>query len=113
MEVASKVELADVKDKVWVGMSLPCPLRVGDTLLLEFTLHRVKGGRTEELKVNGEYRVLSVVFDTRGKRARQELLVEAKGVTPSWKAIRSDGSESLNHSPRVPCPARAPRALVG
>ncbi len=108
MDIASLVQVAELKDAPLVWMTLPYPLRVGDTLLLDFTLRRRKGTRTEELKVQGEYKVLTVLFDLKRGRPRQGLVVEAKGLSPSWKAIRSTPLASRSFRP-----AKAPKTVVG
>lgn len=103
--IPSLILLSEVKDKPVVRKDLPALLRIGDTLLLRFTLTRRNGRRTEELRVDGEYRVTSVAMDAR-HHPRQNLTVEALKVTPSWRSIKST-------SPTTPLPpARAPRTVV-
>ena len=81
-------------------MDLPL-MRLGDRLQLKAVLHRQKGGRTEELHVDGEFRVTSLIVDARS-RARQIIRVAAVGVAPTWKAIKNQPSRFPLKSLKVP-----------
>jgi hypothetical protein len=85
--LAAFLTLEDVAGAPQMRMDLPL-MRLGDRLLLKAVLHRQKGGRTEELRVEGEFRVTSLVVDARG-RTRQIISVAAIGVAPSWRAIKN------------------------
>jgi hypothetical protein len=86
MLVPSLVLLSDVVGAL-VKMSLPGHLRVGDRVSLKFTLRRKNGQRTEELSVDGDFRVREVRFDA--KSSRQVLAVEAAQKAPAWRAIKN------------------------
>lgn len=88
MENTTLVSLADVNGNPWVKMTLPPQLRIGEHFALDFTLYRRTRGRTEELRVGGEWRVTSVLYDTRGL-LRQTIVVEPLRKPPTWKAIKS------------------------
>jgi len=94
--------LADI-DAPKVKITLPA-VRQGDHLQLKFKLDRVKGGRAEVLLVQGVFRVVTVVLL---EDLRQELVVEALGTTPSWRAVRK------KHTPaRKVGPTRFPKTVV-
>jgi hypothetical protein len=105
MNLPSLLTLSDVKDAPVVRKELPGPLRLGDMLLLRFVVRRRHGKRTEELRVDGEYRVTSVAFDARFG-THQVVSVEATKVTPSWRSVKNVPER------RVLPPARAPRTVV-
>ena len=79
--------LEDITGEPQLRMDLPL-MRLGDRVQLSAVLHRQKGGRTEELHVEGEFRVTSLVVDARG-RAKQIIRVATVGVTPCWRAIKN------------------------
>lgn len=109
METPTILTLGDVKHTPKVMKLLPSPLRNGDQLHLQFTVRKKTGPRTEELVVNGTFRVTQVSFDTtRGPQPRQLLTVEAVGVSPVWKAVKT-----LPSWQRKLPPARAPRTIIG
>ncbi len=90
MNAPTLVTLGDVKHTPKVLKELPSPLRNGDHVHLHFMLRRRVGTRTEELHVQGEFRVTAVAFDaSRGPLTRQLLTVESIGVTPLWKAVKT------------------------
>lgn len=70
-------------------MRIELPLvRLGDRLELRFNLQRRNAGRTEELRVAGEFRVTSLVLDTT-RGVRQLIQVSATGVAPGWRPIKN------------------------
>lgn len=89
MNQASIVKFDDVKQSPEVRMDLPSPIPLGSKLKLAFTLSRMNKGRSEELKVSGEFRVTSVITDlTRGK-SKQVVTVSSVGLAPSWVAVKT------------------------
>ena len=106
MDLCSLVSFADVKDAPTVRKVLPSPLRIGDVLNFKFILRRFRGRRTEELLVDGDFRVTSVTFDARGASPRQVLTVEATRVSPTWKSVKTTPFT------RRFGPSRAPRTPV-
>ncbi len=84
----SIVTLGDLKDNPSVKMDLPGLIPIGEKLLLKFTIRRRLGSRTEELRVDGEFKVVSTSVDARGI-PRQFLVVEATKVAPTWKSIKN------------------------
>jgi hypothetical protein len=70
-----------------VRIELPL-VRLGDRLELRFNLQRRNAGRTEELRVAGEFRVTSLVLDTT-RGVRQLIQVSATGVAPGWRPIKN------------------------
>ena len=102
----SLVEFSDVKDSPRVRMTLPGPLSLGTRLLLRTVVRRKNGTRSEELRLEGEFKVVSSSFDVTGA-SRQVVSVEAVRVAPSWKAVKNAPA-----SQRKLPPARAPRTVV-
>lgn len=84
----SIVQLDDVKGQPAVKMDLP-QLKVGDPVALKFRIERQNGGRTEELRVIGRFRVTAVGYDAVDGPRRQLLSVEATGKPPTWASIKS------------------------
>lgn len=84
------VTVEDVLGEPQLRIDLPL-MRLGDRIVLKAVLHRMKGGRTEELRLDGEFRVTSVVVDARGQ-ARQILHVASVGITPTWRSIKNQPS---------------------
>lgn len=107
MDTATVLTLADVKDTPKVMKVVPGPLRMGDHVHLQFLLRKKTGNRTEELHVNGEFRVTSVSFDTRSATPRQLLTVDSVGIVPTWRAVKN----LPQWRRRVP-PAVAPRTTI-
>lgn len=87
--VPSIVILTDLKDEPSVRMELPALLPLGERIKLRLLLRRKNGHRTEELRVEGEYRVTESSVDATYAPAKQILKVEATKVAPSWKAVRN------------------------
>jgi hypothetical protein len=81
------IELSDAPGAPKVRKDLPGPMRIGDHILLDFRLNRTNGGRFEVLDVRGDFRVASVSFDATGT-PRQKIQVEAKGKSPTWRAVK-------------------------
>jgi hypothetical protein len=102
----SIVDFSDVKDSPRVRMTLPGPLTLGTRLIIRTLVRRKNGSRTEELRIDGDFKVVSSSFDVTGS-SRQLVTVEAVRVAPSWKAVRN-----VSASRRKPPPARAPRTVV-
>ncbi len=90
MMLTAFLTLEDITGEPQMRLDLPL-MRLGDRLLLSAVLHRQKGGRTEELHVEGEFRVTSLILDARG-RVKQLIRVAAIGVAPTWKAIKNPPS---------------------
>lgn len=84
MTPTTLIELEDLRDAPRVKMTLPCPLRLGDRITLDFVLKRFNRGRHEVLMVKGDYRITEVHFDPQ----HQYLKVTSLGVTPSWQAVK-------------------------
>lgn len=107
--VLSIVKLSDVRGEPAAKLDLPGPLRIGDPLGLKFRIERRNNGRTEELVVDGHFRVTAVGFDSAASgTSRQLLSVETQaGKTPVWHSVK-------NHSapPRRLSPARSPRTPI-
>jgi len=102
MQPASLLVLSDL-DAPRIKLSLPS-VRQGDRIQLKFKLDRVKNGRTEVLLVQGEFRVVSVSVLA---DLRQEVTVEATGISPSWRAVKK------KHTPtRKVGPTRFPKTVV-
>lgn len=95
MTQASVVKFDDVKQSPEVRMELPSPFPLGGKIRLKFTLSRMNKGRTEELRVNGEFVVTSVITDTTRGRALQVITVSATGLAPSWVAVRNHAATKL------------------
>lgn len=89
MAEASIVKFSDVKQSPEIRMDLPLPIPIGSKIKLALMLKRMNKGRTEELRVNGEFQVISVVTDlTRGK-TKQVVTISSIGVAPSWVAVKN------------------------
>ena len=89
MAQASVVIFEDVKQPTKVRMELPSLLPIGSKIRLAFTLSRMNRGRTEELRVNGEFQVTSVVTDLTKRTMIQVVTVSAMGLAPSWVAVKN------------------------
>jgi hypothetical protein len=87
--VPSVITFEEVKDTPSVRIDLPTSLLVGGRIQLKFILRRRTGPRTEELRVDGEYRVTEVLLDATCAPPKQRIKVVAKGVAPAWKAVRN------------------------
>lgn len=89
MNQASIVKFDDLKQSPEVRMDLPAPIPIGSRIRLAFTMTRTNKGRTEELRVNGEFQVTSSITDqTRGKSI-QVVTISSTGLAPSWVAIKN------------------------
>jgi len=89
MTQASVVKFDDVKQSPEVRMELPSPIPIGSKIRLAFTLTRSNKGRTEELRVNGEFQVTTVITDTTKGKVLQVVTVSATGLAPSWVAVKN------------------------
>jgi hypothetical protein len=89
MNQASVVKFDDVKQSPEVRMDLPSPIPIGSKLKLAFTLNRMNKGRTEELRVSGEFQVTSVITDLTKGKSKQVVTVSSIGLAPSWVAIKT------------------------
>lgn len=87
--VPSIVTFSDVKDAPSIRMELPALLPLGERIKLRVTLRRKNGHRTEELRVDGEYRVAETSVDATYAPPKQIVKVEATKVAPAWKAVRN------------------------
>lgn len=81
------VTFIDVPGEPKVRLELPL-VRLGDKLELQLCIQRRNAGRTEELRVSGEFRVTALTLDARG-RVRQLIQVSASGVTPRWHPVKN------------------------
>jgi hypothetical protein len=95
MAQASTVKFDDVKQSPEMRMDLPSPIPIGSKIRLAFTLTRTNKGRTEELRVNGEFQVTTVITDATKGKAVQVVTVSATGLAPSWVAIKSPPATKL------------------
>jgi len=102
------LELTEVTGKPKVRQDLP-GLVLGSKILLAFQLQRKNGSRTEELKVDGEFRVTSVLVDARVHSGPpiQIVTVVATKTDPTWKAIKNPSQPR-----RKPAPTHFPRTRV-
>lgn len=89
MTQASVVKFDDVKQSPEMRMELPSPIPIGSKLRFAFTLTRTHKSRTEELRVNGEFQVTSVITDVTKGKPLQVITVSSVGLAPSWVAIKS------------------------
>lgn len=96
----SLVRLLDVKGQPTVKIDLP-GLRVGDPVGLRFRIERANGGRTEELVVDGPFRVKAVGTDASSGPPRQLLSVEAAQGLPTWRSIKKKPQKARRLSPAV------------
>jgi hypothetical protein len=108
MLLPTRITFGDVKDGPMVLKELPYPMLIGAKVELRATVRRKHGGRTEELRVDGEFRVTNTSLDVRDG-ITQLVTVEATKVSPTWKAIKNQ--PSLSRTPRL-SPARFPRTTV-
>lgn len=102
----STVEFADVKDSPQIKMDLPCPLHLGTKILLDLTVRRKNGSRTEELRIAGEFKVTSSTLDVRSL-PRQIVQVEATKIAPVWRSVKTP-----TFPKRKPPPAISPRTVA-
>jgi hypothetical protein len=103
----SIVKLLDIKGEPVVKLDLPNPLGVGDPVGLQFRIERQNGGRTEELVVDGQFRVMARGVDAASGLPRQLLSVEPTGPVPHWRSIKNHAQKAR----RLP-PATFPRTPV-
>jgi len=89
MTQASIVKFDDVKQSPEMRMDLPSPIPIGSKVRLAFTVTRTNKGRTEELRVNGEFQVTSVITDASKGKPVQVVAVSSIGLAPSWVAVKS------------------------
>lgn len=106
VSMLSVVKLLDVKGQPAVKLDLP-QLKIGDPVGLRFRVERQNGGRTEELVVDGQFRVAAVGVDASSGPSRQLLSVEAAGGVPTWRSIKKRAQK-----PRRLPPATFPRTPV-
>lgn len=102
--IPTLIELNDVTGSPKIRKDLPA-MSIGSRVVLAFKLQRRNGKRTEELKVDTEFKVLSVFTDAKG---RQNICVQATKVSPAWRAIKNPSEET-----RKLAPTRFPRTPVG
>jgi hypothetical protein len=100
MNHPSLLKLEDMEDLAPIRISLPAPLPIGSRLKLQFTLHRRNGGRTEELQVNGEFKVTEVTIDARGD-AKQVVSVSSTGIVPTWRSVKNTAVRRLKPTSRA------------
>jgi len=97
--VPSIITFSDLKDEPSVRIELPALLPIGERIKLKLVLRRKNGTRTEELRIEGEYRVTGTSIDATYAPAKQALKVEATKVSPSWKAVRNPMVPTRNLPP--------------
>jgi hypothetical protein len=97
----SIVRILDVKGQPTVKTDLPSPLHVGDPIGLQFRIERQNGGRTEELVVDGQFRVAAVGMDASSGPPRQLLSVQAARGLPTWRSIKKKPQAARRLSPAV------------
>ena len=97
----SVVKLADVKSQPTAKLELPGNRRIGDTIRLHFRIERPNNGRTEELRVNGLYRVTAVGLDSAHGPVRQLLSVEAVDTPPTWRSVKNPAQQPSRLPPAV------------
>ncbi len=97
----SVVKLADVKSQPTAKLDLPGGRRIGDPIRLHFRIERQNGGRTEELRVNGLFRVTAAGTDSADGPARQLLSVEAVDRPPTWVSVKNRDQLPPRLSPAV------------
>ncbi len=97
----SVVKLADVKSQPTAKLDLPGGRRIGDTIRLLFRIERQNGGRTEELRINGLFRVTAVGLDSAGGPTRQLLSVEAVDRPPTWVSVKNRSQQPSRLPPAV------------
>jgi len=95
------VKLADVTSQPTAKLELPGHRRIGDTIRLHFRIERQNGGRTEELRVNGLFRVSAVGNDCADGPTRQLLSVEAVDRPTTWVSVKNRAQEPVRLSPAV------------
>lgn len=95
------VKLADVKSQPTAKLELPSGRRIGDTIRLHFRIERPNNGRTEELRVNGLFRVSAAGTDSADGPPRQLLSVEAVERPPTWVSLKNRAEEPLRLAPAV------------
>lgn len=78
----------DLSDSPSVHAELPSPIHLGTKINLDLVVQRRNGGRTEELRIKGTFKVSSVSVDTVGSM-KQIVHVAATGIAPIWKAIKN------------------------
>ena len=81
------VTFSEVAGEPKVRLDLPL-VRLGDRLMLQLRLQRRNAGRTEELRVAGEFKVASLVLDARNG-IRQLVGITATGAAPKWHPIKN------------------------
>lgn len=96
--VPSIVIFSEVKEAS-VHMELPSLLPIGERIKLHLTLRRRNKHRSEELHVEGEYRVTETSVDATYAPPKQIVRVEATKVAPAWKAVRNPSSLRRTLSP--------------
>lgn len=87
--VASVITFSEVKGSPAVRIELPALLPIGERITLRLSLRRRNGARTEELSIDGEFRVVASSVDASRGAPKQILSVEATKLAPAWKAIRN------------------------
>lgn len=96
------LKLADLKESPMIRTTLEGNLLVGSKIVLDITLHRVKGGRKEEMKVSGSFLVQSLNTLTHPQGSRVEVGVTSMGEVPVWRAVKGSPHRPL-------APAKSPR----
>lgn len=87
MTPSTIVELSDVHGNPKVKMILP-QVHIGHRIHLHFRLSRQNGGRSEQLLVDGDFRVTSASLDASTGVAHQVITVDSVMTPPSWKAVK-------------------------
>lgn len=102
-QIPSVVSFSDVKDSPKLRMSFPALLPIGYHIKISTVARRKNGHRSEEMKIEGEFRVVSSSLDTRGD-VKQEVLLESLQVVPVWRSVKKAPPRNLpkTKSPRTP-----------
>jgi hypothetical protein len=98
MTPQSIVHFEDLKDLPSIRVNLPSPLPIGTRVHFDLTLRRMHGGRTEEARIHGEFKVTSVSIEVLGS-TKQIVSVASTGVSPTWKSIKSSPLRRLSPAP--------------
>jgi len=101
------LEISDVKGTPRVKLDLPEVASVGTRIRLRFRLNRTSNGRSEVLRVDGQFKVEALGIDGGVVPRRQVISVTSVGVTPVWRSIKKDP-----HCSRVLPPAKSLRTKV-
>lgn len=95
----------DLKEPTLIRMDLPSPIPIGTPINLSFCVMRRNRGRSEELRIQGTYKVTHLVLEQEGKTFYQKVSLVSTGIAPSWRAVKKP-------IPRKLAPTRSPKTEV-